>query len=111
MLALQVAGVFAIVPTTILLTISFFVLFAIRKVDSEGLKSFGRVIVLLLWVSATVIFGAGLYTISTGHHPLVPTMREMMKCRMECPMMEKMAKEHKSGEMMKAKSGQPHRRH
>jgi hypothetical protein len=72
-------GVFTIVPTTILLTISFFVLFALRKVEQQGLKAFGYVIAVLLWISAALIFGVGLYTITTGQHPMMPMMQEMMK--------------------------------
>ena len=79
MLSLRLIGVFAIVPTTILLTISFFVLFALRKVEQQGLKAFGYVIAVLLWISAALIFGAGLYTITTGQHPMMPMMQEMMK--------------------------------
>jgi hypothetical protein len=75
-------GLFALIPTTVLLTISFFVLFANSKVEMQGLKSFGRVIAVLLWISAALVFSVGAFVIATGQHP----MKLMMKggC---CPMM------------------------
>jgi hypothetical protein len=85
----QLIGVFALIPTTVLLTISFFVLFTLRKVDLEGLKAFGYVVAALLWISAAIIFGAGVYTMATGRHPMIPMMQQMMKGQMgQPPMMQ-----------------------
>lgn len=86
----RLIGLFAIVPTTILLTISFFVLFVLRKADSENLKTFGYIIVALLWISAALIFGAGVYTMTTGCHPIMPMMQEMMRGQLrQSPMMQR----------------------
>ena len=72
-------GVFAVIPVTMLLTVSFFVMAVVRKVEEKALQSFGRIVVLLLWVSATMIFAAGLYTISSGRCPMV---KKLGKCGM-----------------------------
>lgn len=61
-------GLLAIIPTTILLTISFFVLFANRKVEQQNLKTFGTIIAVLLWLSAALVFSTGIYSLSTGGH-------------------------------------------
>jgi hypothetical protein len=70
-------GVIACVPVTMLLTISFFVLVVIRKVESNSLKAFGYVVTSFLWVSAAIIAITGLLVIATG--------------RMHCPLMAKLA--------------------
>jgi hypothetical protein len=43
-----------------ILTLSFFVLLASKKIDSQWIKTFGYVIVALLWVSAALVFENGL---------------------------------------------------
>jgi len=50
---------FAIVPMTMLLTVSFFVLLAARKADSQGVKAFGYVLAVLLWISAALVLSMG----------------------------------------------------
>jgi len=54
-------GLFSLVQAVGILTVSFFVLFALRKVDAQGLKVFGLVIAVLLWISAALVFGKGMY--------------------------------------------------
>lgn len=78
---LRFAGLFALIPTGILLTISFFVLFATRKVETQGLKVFGYVIAVLLWVAAALIFSTGVYSLTTGKH-MKCGFSEMMKAKM-----------------------------
>jgi hypothetical protein len=87
MCGLKFLGAFALIPATLLLTVSFFVLFAIRKAETGGLKVFGYVIAALLWVCATLAFSAGIYAIATGRHPVCAEMHKMMKGGMEKPMM------------------------
>ncbi len=53
-----------------LLTISFFVMFAIHKAEAQYIESFGRIIVGLLWICAGLILATGIYTIITGRHPM-----------------------------------------
>ncbi len=86
MYALRFMGTLAIIPTTLLLTVSFFVLFALRKIETNGLKTFGYAIVVLLWISSALVLSAGIYSISTGHHPLMSLMhgaKGQMPCIME----------------------------
>ena len=84
----RLLGLFAIIPTTVLLTISFFVLFTLRKIETEGLKAFGYVIVVFLWIAAALVFSAGIYTVATGRHPMKCMMQEGMKTHMQEMMRE-----------------------
>jgi len=81
----RLTGLLTIIPATLLLTVSFFVLFAIRKIETRGLKAFGYVIVALLWTASLLVFSLGVYTVSTGRHPMIGMMQEMM-----CGKMHKM---------------------
>lgn len=77
----KILGIYTIIPTALLLTISFFVLYALQRPETKGLKAFGYVIAALLWISALLIFSTGIYTITTGKHPVISAMQEI------CPMM------------------------
>ena len=72
----RMLGLCAIIPATVLLTISFFVLYALRKVENGGLKVFGYVIAAFLWLSAALVFSGGIYTLSTGKHPIFSMLQE-----------------------------------
>lgn len=74
--------VFSLVPAVVLLAISFFVLLAARKSDSQLLKTFGYVIAVLLWVAAALVFGSGI----SGCHSQ-PYKKHMMGERMGRTMM------------------------
>ncbi len=78
----RLIGLFAIVPTALLLTVSFFVLFAIRKVEVDGLRVFGYVVAAVLWIAALLVFSAGVYTIYTGRNAMPCPMMEMMRQKM-----------------------------
>lgn len=78
----RLMGLGVIVPTTLILTVSFFVLFALREVKSNVLKAFGYVVAVLLWVSALLIFSVGIYTLATGKCPMQKMM--MQKHEMMC---------------------------
>jgi hypothetical protein len=86
MLMAKLIGLVAIIPVTILLTVSFFVLFTLRKTEG-ALKAFGFVIAALLWLSAFMVLSGGIYNLSTGRCPLIVAMHQM-KMGM-CPMMMK----------------------
>lgn len=73
---------FSLIPATILVTISFFVLVSLQKVVSRKLKLFGAVVAVLLWLSALLILSSGMYAAGTAR----PFMR--------CPMMEMMKAKH-----------------
>jgi hypothetical protein len=74
-------GLFSVIPTALLLALSFFVLFTNRKVENEGLKTFGYVIAVLLWIAAALVFSAGIYILATGQHPMAQMMQQMMQSR------------------------------
>jgi len=90
--SVRLLGLFAIIPTTLLLALSFFVLFTNRKVENEGLKTFGYVIAVLLWIAAALVFSAGIYILATGQHPMAQMMQQMMQqspTMMQRPMMNR----------------------
>ena len=62
-------GLFALIPATVLLTISFFVLVVARKIESHALKVFGYVVAAFLWLGVTLIVTAGMLVIATGRSP------------------------------------------
>jgi len=103
----RLAGLFAIIPAALLLTISFFVLFTLRKVETQGLKAFGYVIVTLLVIAALLIFSVGAYTVYTGRHPMMYMMQEMMKAHMQGMMGGKMPAMKQGQKQMMMKDKMP----
>jgi hypothetical protein len=86
----RIMGIFLIIPMTVLLTISFFVLFTIRKSADKGIRIFGWLIVVLLWISAALFISLGVYVLLTGRYPLMLMMQHMMRGPiMQSPMMPK----------------------
>lgn len=75
----RLIGLFAIIPTAVLLTVSFFVLFTIRKIETSGLKAFGYVVTAVLWIAALLVFSAGVYTVYTGRKTMFCPKKEMMR--------------------------------
>lgn len=65
--------VFSFVHAVVLLAVSFFILLAARKSDSQNIKTFGYVLAVLLWVSAALIFGKGI----SERHPMFHRMNMM----------------------------------
>lgn len=65
------AAAFSIVPTTMVLTLSFFVLVVLRKVEERALKVFGYVIAALLWLCALLVFSSGIYFLAKGKCPMM----------------------------------------
>ena len=49
-------GLMALIPTAGLLTVSFFVLFAVEKVHGKNLKTFGKAVAAILIIVASLIF-------------------------------------------------------
>ncbi len=95
MMGFKVFGLMVMVQAVMLLVVSFFVLFALRKIEKGGgLKVFGYVIVALLWVAAIGSFSTGVYKISKGRScvdqgMMKQHMRGMMKEKPGSPMMKK----------------------
>ncbi|MGA2775790.1 MAG: hypothetical protein ABSE81_07020 [Candidatus Omnitrophota bacterium] len=65
--------VFSFVHAVVLLAISFFILLAVRKLDSQNIKTFGYVIAVLLWVAAALVLGKGV----SVRHPMFHRMHMM----------------------------------
>lgn len=90
---MRFAGLLAVVPVAVLLTISYLVLVVNKKQEAGALKAFGYAVVVLLLVAAGIIFAGGSYKLLTGKH---------------CCMMQGMMKQ---GQMMKGQiSEQPMKR-
>ena len=68
MLKINILGIFAIIPTTMFLMVSFFVLLGVDKTECENLKKFGRMVAVLLWICAALILILGTYVLITGNH-------------------------------------------
>lgn len=81
---IRFSGLFTLIPATLLLTISFFVKFALTKVEKPGLRKFGKFVAALLWLSAGLILLVGIYILVTGHHPLFDMVNEA--CSKYCPL-------------------------
>jgi len=77
---MRIMGLLSIIPATVFLTVSFFVLFAVQKTETRGLKQFGRLIAALLWISAAAVLSMGICVLTTGRHPLFSKHRQMMMC-------------------------------
>lgn len=73
--------VFSLVHAVMLLAVSFFILLAARKSESQNIKTFGYVIAVLLWVAAVLVFGKGI----SVRHPMFHRMH-MMGEKMGRPM-------------------------
>ena len=96
-------GMLAILPATIILTTSFFVLVITRKTEGQGLKAFGYVVAALLWICALLVFSVGIYVLSTGRHPMI-RMMEDMKCSGSQMMKGPMMMQQPQGEPMKGEN-------
>ena len=64
-----------VIPTTMILTVSYFVLVVNKLVTDKTLKAFGVIIAILLWISAATVFGVGVYLKTAAP-------KAMMKCSM-----------------------------
>ena len=59
-------GCIAIMNATLILVVIFFMLVAIKKLEEGPIKSFGRILVLLLSVGAILLSCLGVYSIAAG---------------------------------------------
>ncbi len=94
MCTLRLSYLMAIVPISVLLTVSFFVLFTLRKIEEKGLRAFGYTVASLLWLAALVIFSGAVYKTAQESFPRKNTMSKEMMCRdgMQKDMMQKKMK-------------------
>ena len=112
MYGFRILGLFALIPVSLLLTVSFFILFALRKTEVQGLKAFGYVTAALVWVAALLVFSSGVYIISTGRPPMPCMMQNMMAGKMPGMMGQHRQKTVPQGqEMMRNQTDMPPMRH
>ena len=104
MCIVKLSHLMAVVPLAVLLTMSFFVLFALRKIEEKFLKNFGYVVVGFLWLSTLVVFSNAIYKVAQGS----VVMKEMIKpkmMKMDC-MSQMMQKDNPQGMVMTEKGPQ-----
>jgi len=66
-------------PIIFLLSLSFFVLVVLSSVKTHALKTFGYIIVALIWLTTILVFAGGVYRTAKGVHPRMPMKKAMMK--------------------------------
>jgi len=81
MLRTGMVGLHVVIPVAVILTASYFVLLANKKLDkkSKRLKTFGRAIAGLLWFAAALVFISGAYSLLTGKCSMKDKKYKMMK--------------------------------
>ena len=90
----RLMGLCAVIPASILLTLSFFVLIALRKAEEKVLKVLGYIALTFLLSGATLVVLSGVHTLITGKCPMMQQMMQakqdmMCKGMMRGPMMNK----------------------
>ena len=99
MCMLKLSYLLAVVPISVLLTASFFVLFTLSKIEEKALKAFGYVVVGFLWLAALVVFSGAIYKMAQG--PVM--MRCMMQQKMKMEGMPQMSKDNQPAMSMSEK--------
>lgn len=79
MFIVRFLGTFALIPATLFLMMSFFVLLAAESIRTQGLRFFGYFVALLLCVTAVSMLFVGVYVLFTGRNPLRPLLQHMAK--------------------------------
>ncbi len=74
---MRILGFIVFIPASMLLTASFFVLFAVEKVKENGLKTFGKLVAVILIIVSALMFAKGIYTVATGKCPMMQAMEGM----------------------------------
>jgi len=69
MWGMKMYGLYMLIPIVGVLTLSYFVLVVNRKTDSKGLKSFGVIIAILLWLVAALGIVKCVYKTTSGKCP------------------------------------------
>lgn len=78
---IRLLGAFTIVPSTVLLTLCFFVLFALQRAEAREVKALGKIVAVLLCFCAGLVLAAGVYAMITGQHPLVMALQHILRQR------------------------------
>lgn len=88
MCMIRFSHLLAIAPIALILTLSFFVLLALRKVEEKGFKAFGYVVASLLWLAALVVFSSAIFKMGKELAGVKCMMREKMKAARISQMMQ-----------------------
>ena len=84
MCMLKLSHLMAIVPISVLLTVSFFVLFTLRKVEEKGLKIFGYVVASFLWLAVLVVFSSTVFGLGKSSMRMMGKSGMMPGMKMDC---------------------------
>lgn len=92
-------GVSALAHMVLLLTVCFFVLCALQKVEAKGLKLFGAMVAVLLGLSALLVFLAEVSSASAKRNMIgmMPSKQPCVSCAKKKMMMQQMMPQ---GQMM-----------
>ena len=72
-------GMYMLVPATMMLTVSYFVMAVNSKIEKKGLKSFGSFIVVLLFICALLALIFGTLILLMGKPPIVQSIRAVIE--------------------------------
>ena len=70
---------FSLIPATFLVTIGYFVLFASSKAAAAGIKAFGLVLAIWIFLIALVPPIAGAYITLSGQCPIEQVLKQLSK--------------------------------
>lgn len=59
----KMMGLIVLVPASVLLALSFFVLLVLSKMEKGRLRLFGYAVVAVLWIVSASLFSAGFYKV------------------------------------------------
>ncbi len=74
----RISLIIAVVPISLLLVLSFFVLLSIGKAQTKGLKIFGFAVAVILWLAVATIILGGFYGLAKGGDKAKCMMRKKM---------------------------------
>ncbi|MDD4183784.1 MAG: hypothetical protein PHT53_08230 [Candidatus Omnitrophica bacterium] len=72
-------GAFLFLPVIFLLSLSFFILVVLGSVKTQALKTFGYIIVALIWLTTILVFAGGVYRTAKGMYPGMCMRKAAMK--------------------------------
>jgi len=72
-------GAFLFFPIIFLLSLSFFILVVLANVKTQALKTFGYIIVALIWLATILAFAGGVYKTAKGMYPGMQMRKAMMR--------------------------------
>ena len=75
----RMLGMYMLVPATMMLTVSYFVMAVNSKIEKKGLKSFGSFIVVLLFICALLALIFGTLILLMGKPPIVQSIRAVIE--------------------------------